>query len=96
MDEFQEAGKGVHKVIQSESRKPTTVQSFYSAKKFWNIKDIKDNIDKLGSTVSTSPGENAYYQIYVQAYNGATINLNCKVVMEYAVLFTEPKDVVPS
>ena len=96
MDEFVEAGKGTFKVIQSEARKPTSVSSFYSAKKFWNIKDIKDNIDKLGSTVSTTPGENGYFQIYAQAYNGATINLNCRVVMEFAVIFSEPKDVVPS
>lgn len=70
----------------------------FSAKKFFNVKDVKDNLIRLGSATSaTSPGDAAIYKCWMQPLDKTTsVGLQMTAVVEYIVLFSEPKDVAAS
>lgn len=80
----------------AKERIPKVTQTF-SAKKFFNCKDIKDNFDRLGASVSSSPTESAVFKIWAQPINKtASPNIYGNAVIEYIVLFSERKDVPAS
>lgn len=76
----------------------TKVTNRFTAKKFFNIKDIKDNFSRLGSTFATNPTEMAQYHLFVSALD-ISVNppsIAVQVVIDYDVLFSEPKSLTPS
>lgn len=95
--QFIEAGRGMHKLITPES-KPVTTMSRYSAKKFYNVKDVKDNLDRLGNTTTANPFESAYYHVWLQSADKQTTSaiVYAIITVEYTVLFSEPKDLPAS
>jgi len=74
-----------------------TVIGKYSAKKFFNIKDIKDNLARLGSVLSADPSEAAVFTLTVEdpALN-TTSDISVLTVIDYIVLLSEPKDLAQS
>lgn len=76
----------------------TTVQAFYSPKKFFGIKDIKDNITRLGAATTTNPSEDVSFACWAAAPNALDnpTMIDCHVMIEYIVQFTERKDVTGS
>lgn len=96
-DTYQEARKGSVRMISEEQGKPVTLVSKFSAKKFFNVKDVKDNVNRLGADSNVSPTEQAYYIIWVQSKSG-TINADYTVIVQidYIVSYSEPKDLQPS
>lgn len=94
--EFMEAKKGTVKLISPDQRKATYVVSKFSAKKFYNVKDVKDNVSRIGSPVSADPSDQAYYVIWVQNRDGSTSSYSVLVQIDYIVLFSEPKDLTQS
>lgn len=66
----------------------------FSAKKFFNVKDVKDNVDHLGaSTASVAPANEALYKVWMQPVDRAsTTSCTLTCVMEYIMVFAEPKD----
>jgi len=74
-----------------------TVRGKYSAKKFFNIKDIKDNVTRLGSPMGADPNELAVFTITIEdpALN-TTSDISILTVIDYIVLLSEPKDLAPS
>jgi len=95
-DNYQEARKGMSKMISVGQGKPVTVSSKFSARKFFNVKDVKDNFDRLGSDTTSSPAEQAYHIVWVQSKDGLTADYTCIVQIDYVVAFSEPKDLAPS
>lgn len=70
----------------------------FSAKKFFNIKDVKDNMSRLGAPVaSSSPSDSAIYKCWMQPIDTSTTReIRCNAIIDYICLFSEPKDVAPS
>lgn len=90
-EEFIEAGKGSHAVAIGRQSIPLRTSSRFNAKKFFNITDIKDNRDELGARVGTNPIDQAHFAIWFQMLNAGTDTVNYQVVIDYTVVFSEPK-----
>ena len=89
-----ESKKGQTKIL-ARPDKAGHVTATYSAKRFYNVTDVKDNVDRLGSTVTASPTEQALFHYWLQGVN-ETINGDVDVTIEYIVMFSEPKDLAQS
>lgn len=87
-----ESNKGQVKLINQTGGYPTLWGS-YSAKKFFNITDLKDNFDRLGAKFGSEPAEHAYFQIFIQALGTGTCSCRADVTIEYVVEVSEPKEV---
>lgn len=74
-----------------------TVRGKYSAKKFFNIKDVKDNRATLGAQGGADPSDQAIFTLTVEdpALN-TTSDISVLTVIDYIVLMSEPKDLTPS
>lgn len=72
------------------------VSAFYSPKKIHGIKDVRDNQHLRGecSPTSSAPTQQAYFHVGVGGMNPADnpTAVNCRVLIEYRVLFSERKD----
>lgn len=79
-------GGGVDKV------KPI-IMSYYP-KSFHGVKDVADNTDHLGATMTTNPAEEAYFTILVGSYDQGvrTSTIHTRVTIDYKVLLSEPSD----
>lgn len=69
-----------------------TLSKAFSARKFLGIsKPMSSSI--LRNTTSANPAEQAYYHLFAQVLTGATdsASIDCQVVIDYLVVFTEPK-----
>jgi hypothetical protein len=77
---------------------PRTVTARYSPQQFFNVKDINDNWARLGSIISSSPTEEAYFSCFVGCANNAfnPPSMNCLATIEYVVMFSEPKELPES
>lgn len=70
----------------------------FSAKKFFNVKDVKDNADRLGAHTGSSPTEHAVFTIWAQALDLSTDapNQQYLATVDYITLWSEPADVPAS
>lgn len=91
--EFKEANKGSSKVIQGGNTRPVTVTSKFSAKKFYNIADLKDNFQRLGAANDANPTEKALFTIWFQTLNGTSATYAFNVTIEYIAHWGEPRDI---
>lgn len=67
----------------------------FSAKKFFNIANIKDNQDRIGAVFGEDPPANgdAYFIVYAGvtvAGGDATTAIDCDVTIDYFVLLSDP------
>lgn len=70
---------------------PLQLWNNYDAKVFHNVKDVKDNTDRIGAATTASPADSAYCHIYSQAYDTATsAETVCIYDVVYKVLFSDP------
>lgn len=95
-----ETGRTVFKQLPTNaSSRPVKLSHAFSTKKFWRLKDVKDNVTRVGSDVGSNPAEQAYYHIYFWC-NDTSVTTTAGpylwVVIDYAVLFTGPKDLAAS
>lgn len=90
-----EANKGKMFRLMSNNADPRKCSHTFSAKKFFNIKDVKDNMDRLGNAVTSStPPDAAIFKTWIQPVDKyQTGTLYATAVISYIVLFSEPKDV---
>lgn len=94
--EFAEAKMGYQKMIADDER-TKIISVNYSAKKFFNLTDIKDNVTRLGAAVTENPDEDAFFIVYIQATDEATtVVVQAKVQIDYIVDFSEPKSLAQS
>lgn len=84
-------------VAATNQRKSNTVSSKFSARKFFNIKDVKDNVDDIGAAVTAGPAQRAYFIVWSQNVKaGHTNACDCIVTIDYLVDFSDPKDLAKS
>ena len=63
----------------------------FSAKKFFNISDIKDNQERIGATTSATPTDQAFFIVWYQTLNASTQESTFVVECDYIVEFSQPK-----
>lgn len=63
----------------------------YSARKFFRIKDVKDNQADLGAAYNANPTKPAYFLVKaVGATAGTMPTIYCTAIIDYIALLTEP------
>lgn len=72
----------------------TRVRQWFNARKFFGVKDVKDNRDQIGSLVTGDPAEKAYFCPFYGHPDGATdvAIIHYVINIEYLVNFSEPRD----
>lgn len=90
--EFIEARKGTYRLIVPNEGKRHRMVNKFSAKRFYSVRDVEDNLSRLGAVSGASPTEQAFYHIWCQTLDATTNTIRCVVEVEYIVLFSEPKD----
>lgn len=88
-----ELGRGVQRTLTTSNSGRASMTMGFSTRKFFG-----PNVDKgeTSALVTTSPTEEAYFNVYAQAMDSATtlgVNLQFKVEIDYTVDFFEPKDI---
>ncbi len=70
----------------------------FSCKKFFNVSNIKDNVDRLGAQMNASPADQAYYFIWAIAHDfaGDPPVATYIVTIDFAAILSEPVDLVTS
>lgn len=83
---------GTSLLISPNQDKSRVLTCNYSAKKFYNVTNISDNKDRLGASVGSSPTEGAFFIIWAQSHDrSTTATFYLDILVEYIVLFSEPK-----
>lgn len=84
-------------VVLTDQRPNATIVMKYSGKKFWKVRNIKDDSEQE-ATFSTTPGDPtdiAYFHLYNQDLSKSeAITVEATVIMEFIVLLTNP--VIPT
>jgi len=73
--------------------------SKFSAKKFFNITNVTDNINRIGSQTTADPTDLANYIVWFGAPPGDLTDMtsiNATIIIEYLVVFSEPRDLAQS
>lgn len=75
-----------------------TMSKNFSAKKFFDVRDLKDSQDRLGASFGTSPTDSAYFHIIVAPANTAIdlADMYITVVIDYLVICSKPKELIQS
>lgn len=75
-----------------------TVTQNFSAKKFFGVKDVADNKQDIGSLVSTTPTDQAFFCLFFQHPDQTTNagTLKYMVTIDYIIQFSEPRDLAAS
>lgn len=90
-----ESKKGPYRNINIQ-RNAVKMTSNFSAKKFFNITDIKDNVVRIGADVGSNPTEPAVFHLWYHDYQGSTTTQTFQITVDYIVEFSEPKDLSQS
>lgn len=91
--EFIESKRGTSRIGQWIY--PLSLSNKYSAKRFFNLTDVKDN-SQLKSAVTTNPTEAAYYALWLEGVGPDTLSVSLDVTMEFIVSWSEPKELAQS
>lgn len=98
IERYTENGQGKHVVLTglNYGKSIGEVTMGFSGKKFFNKKDIVGEKDFAG-TISANPTEQAYFHVWVGAFDGADVDaINCIVTIDYIVVFHEPQALAQS
>lgn len=70
----------------------------YSARKFFNVADVKDNVTRIGADFGANPADQAFWicQLGTSTGAGVAITYESIVTIEYIVLMSEPKELTGS
>jgi hypothetical protein len=93
-----EQGRSVHAVLPPSMSTPVTKLTLdYDARRDFNLKDIKDNTDRIGGSFGASPTEMMYYVIWVQGRDQSTTSASAIVyTVDYDVIVSKPKELAAS
>jgi len=94
--EFIEAKRGTFKVFNHQAGRSINLYVPFNTKRFFNVTDVKDNQVNLGSSVTTNPTEEAFYNVWFATMDGTTEDCNFIATLTYSVTFNEPKDLAQS
>lgn len=87
-------GRGTYSITSGHpaANKKNVLKATFNAKKFFNVKDIKDHYEDLGASVTANPSRDAFFILnqstMVPLNNPKAVN--CLVVIDYYVIFSEP------
>lgn len=78
--------------------KPAVITKTFSAKKFFNLTNVTDNISRIGATITNDPSELAYFSTWVGMGNVLIDppEYNLFFELEQIVIFSEPKELSQS
>lgn len=101
VNDYVESGKGTWKVLtmgSSSSKMENSVSMNMSTKKWFGVKNPVDSDGLRGICNSGNPSEEVYFIVYTGSVNPATdaAALDVLVVIDYIILFTEPRDIAQS
>lgn len=95
-----EQGKARYKLItnNSASKSYAIVRHYYNPRKFFGVKDMKDNRDMLGAQFAANPTENVHFRVFVAPFDNSADLADQEVLVQitYKVLLTEPKNLLQS
>jgi len=94
-----ESGRATYKNIAPNGTGPYRLRKSCSVKKFFNVRNLKDNIDNYGSLFGSNPAEQAYYNLQFFPTDTTVTGVlgpMCLVTIDYVVLMTGPKDLSQS
>lgn len=77
---------------------PDPATARFSAKKWFNVKDVKDNKTRIGALMTASPSEQAYFSVFAGPHNATTDipAIYFLATIHYTVLLSEPKELPQS
>lgn len=74
-----------------DNRNAKRICTTYSAKKYWNLGDVKDNREEIGAAQTQNPAKQCYFVIWSQPNDRlATTITRYTVVIDYIVSFSDP------
>jgi len=87
-----EQGRVKYRVTSDNGSNHSRLALGFSAKKFFGLANVKDNVDRIGANCSTNPADQAFFIFAVQPMdNAANIGpLRFEVIIEYLVWFNQP------
>lgn len=89
------------KTLQSTHNNAQMVRSVsrnFSAKKFFNVTNVLDNIGRIGASIAANPSEQAYFHVFSGNADPLVdpTSVLIMVTIEYIVVFSEPKELLQS
>lgn len=91
-----ESRRGTHRHITANQAAPVRVVGKFSCKRFFNIKDPRDALERVGALVSANPAETATWIIWGNTTGSLApatgVQMNVSVIIDYIVQWSEPKD----
>lgn len=90
-NDYIEHKKGSSSLFTAERGMVTTWSNF-DVRKFFNIKDPKDNIIEYGSSLTSTPINQAYFTLWAAGMQGANATVNADITIDYIITFSDPKD----
>lgn len=95
---YKEARKGQVRYVSNNQRSAQKCTAYYSPRRMYGIKDIKDNQDRLGAVVGANPTELAKFVLWAELENVPQVETtwNFEISMEYCIQFDEPVDLLQS
>lgn len=88
----------VKQSVHTNAQRVKSVTRNFSAKKFFNIANVTDNISRIGAKVTDNPVEEAYFLVYTGNADKLADSQAVTVLIEieFIVIFSEPKELVQS
>jgi len=95
-----EQRKGLYRTVTTSNNKPFTLSRKFSAKRFFNVKDVKDNVTRIGAPNAALPAEEAFFRIFMMSGDVNVADdppsFNVLVTVDYIILWSEPKELASS
>lgn len=91
-----ERGDSTYRIVNdsySQSR-PMNITKGFSAKKWFGISNIKDNMTRVGANFGTSPSDSAHFVMWLASTTGGDDPAVCTITytVEYLAFLSEPRD----
>lgn len=81
----------------SAAIQPIRRYCYFDAKKDFNVKDVADNVARIGAAFSANPTEQSYFTVWSQAIDqSSTTAVNAIIKITYKVLMSEPTEIAQS
>lgn len=89
-----EKGLTHYKVVPQGRQEVVNLSYTFSAKDFFSLKDVRDNVDRIGAATTQSPTEIAVFNVFAAALDGASNPPQCDLLctLDYSVAFSEPQE----
>lgn len=92
-----EQNRAVHRLYPYPRETALTLSKVFTAKKFFNYKDDKDNLRTYGASFGLNPTEGAFFVVFAGNQHSAdTALIYVNILVEYDVLVSEPDELAAS